>query len=99
MTTWMPTLWRRPVLLAVLLAGLTLCLYWPATNNGFVNYDDDQYLSADGRVARGLSMDNVAWAFTTTAVSNWHPLTWLSYMLDAELFGVCLLYTSPSPRD
>jgi Flp pilus assembly protein TadD len=88
MTTWMPTLWRRPVLLAALLAGLTLCLYWPATHNGFVNYDDDQYLSADGRVARGLSMDNVSWAFTTTAVSNWHPLTWLSYMLDAELFGV-----------
>lgn len=80
--------WRKPALLAVALALLTLALYWPATHNDFVKYDDDEYVTENRHVQSGLSWDNAAWAFTTTDVSNWHPLTWLSYMLDVELFGL-----------
>ena len=51
-------------------------------------FDDDQYVIANARVQRGLDWDTVRWAFTTTETANWHPLTWLSYLLDVELFGV-----------
>jgi protein O-mannosyl-transferase len=53
----------------------------------FINYDDDQYFSANPQVQAGLTWRGVGWAFGTTSAANWHPLTWLSLMLDAELFG------------
>src|SRR5262245_13084086 len=80
--------WRRPGVLAVALALLTLALYWPATGNEFVSYDDDVYVTSNPRIPDGLTSDNVHWAFTTTAASNWHPLTWLSHLLDGQLFGL-----------
>ena len=73
--------------LAIVLAIATFVLYWPALGNGFVAYDDNDYVTANRHVQAGLSWSNVAWAFTTTDVSNWHPLTWLSYMADVTLFG------------
>jgi Flp pilus assembly protein TadD len=78
----------RFVAMAIALAILTFILYWPALGNGFVAYDDGDYVTTNTHVRAGLSWSNVRWAFTTTDVSNWHPLTWLSYMTDAELFGV-----------
>ena len=78
-------------MLAAALALLTLALYWPATGNGFVDYDDPMYVSANPRVRQGLTQENLVWAFTTTEATNWHPLTWLSYLVDQDLFG-------PSPR-
>ena len=78
------------VLVAFALALLVFVLYLPALRNGFVNYDDPDYLTHNARVLQGLSWENVKWAFgTDNPAANWHPLTWLS----------CLLYTSPSPRD
>lgn len=53
----------------------------------FVNYDDDQYFYANPHVQSGLTWHGIMWAFRTGHASNWHPLTWLSLMLDAELFG------------
>ena len=55
---------------------------------GFVNYDDDVYVYRNPVVARGLTRDGVAWAFAGGHADNWHPLTWLSHMLDAQLFGL-----------
>ena len=69
----------------VLLLG-TLALYWPATNNGFVNYDDPNY-AGNGHVQAGLRLDGISWAFTTMEAANWHPLTWLSLMVDGQLYG------------
>jgi len=54
---------------------------------GFVNYDDDQYFYSNSHVKAGLTWHGVIWAFQTEYASNWHPLTWLSLMLDAQLFG------------
>jgi tetratricopeptide (TPR) repeat protein len=54
---------------------------------GFVNFDDTVYVTANGRVQDGISLDGVRWAFTSTEALNWHPLTWVSLQLDSELFG------------
>jgi hypothetical protein len=74
-------------LLAVLLAVVTMLLYWPMTRCDFTNYEDADYVTANPQVQGGLTWANVAWAFTTDHASNWHPITWLSLMLDASLFG------------
>jgi tetratricopeptide (TPR) repeat protein len=66
---------------------LVLLAYLPAAWNDFVDYDDSDYVTANARVQSGLTWANLAWAFTTGHASNWHPLTWLSHMLDWRLFG------------
>ena len=55
---------------------------------GFINYDDDLYVSNNPRVKEGLTIDSVRWALTAADCANWHPLTWLSLQLDAQWFGV-----------
>ena len=65
----------------------TLAVFWPATKCDFVNFDDPDYFTTNPHVLSGLTAGNVAWAFTTGHTGNWHPLTWLSLMLDAEIFG------------
>ncbi len=76
---------RRDILLASLIAVATIGLYWQAASFGFVNYDDHRYVYDNPRVLQGLSLDSTSWAFSTFEFSNWHPLTWLSLMLDASL--------------
>ncbi|HLQ52302.1 MAG TPA: hypothetical protein VK129_12440, partial [Terriglobales bacterium] len=69
--------------LITLIAG-TVVLYEPVIHHKFINYDDGVYVSGNPRVLAGLSWGNVIWAFSTTYFSNWHPLTWLSYMLISQ---------------
>jgi tetratricopeptide (TPR) repeat protein len=76
----------RPRILGLLLALVSILAYWPATQNGFVNYDDDLYVTQNSVVQNGLTWSGVHWAFSKINVSNWHPLTWLSHMVDCELF-------------
>jgi len=78
----------RKALTAFLLVVAVLLLFARTGRFSFVVYDDDQYLTGNPRVQSGLSAEGVAWAFTTTHAANWHPLTWLSHMLDVELFGM-----------
>src|SRR5512140_1263759 len=85
-TFWSAKL-RCPVLMAVWLALPTLLAYSVVGRHGFVDYDDGDYVSANPHVESGLTLANVVWAFTTGHASNWHPLTWLSHMLDYQLFG------------
>ena len=75
-------------LIGLLLFLGTLALYYPALQNGFVNYDDPNYVTSNWHVQQGLTSRGVAWAFTATAEANWHPLTWLSHMLDVQSFGL-----------
>jgi protein O-mannosyl-transferase len=77
----------KPVVLCLALALVTVAVFFPARNFEFLNYDDPDYFTANLHVQAGLSAKNVVWAFTTRAAANWHPLTWLSLMLDADLFG------------
>ncbi len=76
-----------PVCLCLLLAAVTLAVYWPAVHGDFVDYDDPDYFYSNSHVQTGLSFSNFKWAWTTGLCANWHPLTWLSLMLDAEVFG------------
>ena len=66
---------------------LTALLFARACGNGFVNYDDPDYVTANPHVQAGLGTAGARWAFTAETASNWHPLTWLSHMLDVSLFG------------
>ena len=65
----------------------TWLVYFRAVGFGYVGFDDTEYVLNTPRVLEGLSAEGIAWAFTTFRFSNWHPLTWVSYMLDVSLFG------------
>lgn len=75
------------ILLAVVLA-LTGVVYFEAPRFGFIHLDDFDYVIENPYVKGGLTWRNVKWAFTSFHACNWHPLTWLSHMLDCELFGL-----------
>ena len=77
----------RPRLVALLLALATLLVYLPVVHCDFINFDDPVYVTENPRVQAGLTRSGLHWAFTTFHAANWHPLTWLSHMLDCELFG------------
>jgi Flp pilus assembly protein TadD len=64
----------------------TLAIYNPVNGHPFVNYDDDRYVVDNPHAHAGLSWDTVKWAFTTIEQANWHPLTWLSHVVDYRLF-------------
>jgi len=76
----------RPWLLALGLIALTLVAYWPTFSNGFVNYDDPGYVVQNHFVQTGLNASSIAWAWRATIMANWHPLTWMSHMVDVRLF-------------
>lgn len=78
---------RRAFWQGVVLVLAVITLYWPLTRYGFVNFDDDEYVTANPHVLQGVTVSAVKWAFTTGHASNWHPVTWLSHMLDCQLFG------------
>jgi len=78
--------------MGLLLALITLLVYLPAVRDGFVNYDDRDYITENSVVQKGLTWTGIKWAFTTVFTnghaSYWHPLTWLSHMVDCELFAL-----------
>ncbi len=71
----------------LLLLVLVLSVYRQVGGSDFVNIDDDLYVTDNPYVLRGLTWEGLSWAFTTFRTGNWHPLTWISHMLDVELFG------------
>jgi tetratricopeptide (TPR) repeat protein len=74
--------------IALALAILTLGVYWKTTSYAFIPFDDNEYVYKNDVVLRGLTGEGFAWAFEGAHAANWHPLTWLSHMLDVDLFGV-----------
>lgn len=77
------------MLLAIVLAVGTAALYAPALKNGFVNFDDPDYVTRNSHVLQGVSWANILWAFgTDNPAANWHPLTWISHMLDVQWYGL-----------
>jgi tetratricopeptide (TPR) repeat protein len=80
---------KRNLVICLLLAAATFALYSPAIAHPFIfNYDDDNYVLNNSHVKAGLVWATVAWAWTSTEYSNWHPLTWLSHALDCQLYGL-----------
>ena len=78
---------NREFIVCLLLIITTSVAYLPVRNYEFA-FDDGQYVVKNQYVRSGLNRKSIYWAFTTTYAANWHPLTWLSHMLDSELFGV-----------
>src|SRR5580692_11133313 len=79
---------RRSILICLTFLLLTAVIYAPTRRFAFINYDDPDYVSANPHVQAGLTADGFRWAFTTTYFANWVPLTWLTLMAQARLFGL-----------
>jgi protein O-mannosyl-transferase len=79
---------RLTTLLGLVLASVTLILFWPVTGYDFVVMDDGLYVYDNAGVTRGLSLAGLHWAFTNIHAGYWIPLTWISLMLDHSLYGL-----------
>jgi protein O-mannosyl-transferase len=79
---------NHPVLVAVLLVLAVGAVYLPVVGFEFTNYDDTYYVTRNPHVLQGLTWEGVRWAFTQGYSGNWHPITWISHMLDCQLYGL-----------
>lgn len=79
---------RKEFWICLLLGLGTGILYWPVIHHNFINFDDGQYVIDNRAIQAGLSWQAVGWAFRTGYASNWHPLTWVSHMIDCGLYGL-----------
>ena len=79
---------RLQFVVSLFLLMATIAVFWQVRGHDFVSYDDNLYVTQNPHVQSGLTADSVIWAFTSGQASNWHPLTWLSHMLDYELYGL-----------
>lgn len=75
-------------ILSLILFGVTILCYVPVKENAFINFDDQVYLTNNQFVKQGLTSEAVKYAFTSGDVGNWHPVTWLSHLVDVQLFGM-----------
>jgi tetratricopeptide (TPR) repeat protein len=78
---------RRNLLICLLLAGITLAIYWPARHYGAIYYDDPYFISDTPEINAGLSWHSLAWAFTGVVLANWHPVTNLTFLLTHQFWG------------
>jgi Flp pilus assembly protein TadD len=76
------------LLIGLFLIVATVLVFWPVKNHEFLNYDDNEYVTENPQVKDGLTFKGFLWAFTTTHAANWHPITWLSHMMDCDLYGL-----------
>ncbi len=79
---------QHAVMVAAALALGVLLVYGTVSRCGFLRWDDNLYVTENSHVTTGLTAKNVAWAFTETGTFYWHPVSWLSHMLDCQLFGI-----------
>ena len=79
---------RNHWLIIAMLAVGTLFLYWPLRSAEFLIFDDPDYVYENPVIKKGLTSEGLKWAFAKRHASNWHPLTWISHMIDVQLFGM-----------
>jgi len=77
---------RRIIFVYLTLVAVTVVAFERVRENGFINYDDNEYITENIHVQKGLTFESIKWAFTEAHSSNWHPLTWLSHMTDCNLY-------------
>jgi tetratricopeptide (TPR) repeat protein len=78
---------RREFWIGCALLLVTLAAYWPVRNCDFIYIDDDLYVFRNPEVLPGVTWEGIRWAFTTGHTGNWHPITWISHMLDCQFYG------------
>ena len=76
------------ILICLFLVIATLVVYWQVRNHTFVNFDDSSYILNNQHIRAGLNFEGIAWAFSFPGFDYWHPVTWLSHMLDCHLYGL-----------
>jgi len=79
---------RIVFLVSLCLIAVIIGVYIQVINFDFVGYDDELYVTKNLHVQKGVSLEGIKWAFTTIHAGNWHPLTWLSHMIDCTLYGL-----------
>ncbi|MCJ7538111.1 MAG: tetratricopeptide repeat protein [Desulfobacterales bacterium] len=79
---------RWSFLVCLLLVLINLAAYWQVKNHEFIDYDDIFYVVENQHVRSGLNQRTLVWAFKSTELANWHPLTWVSHLLDVRLYGL-----------
>jgi len=79
---------NRKLIVCVVLGALLLIAYWGAKDLEFIGYDDGTYITENEQVRKGITLEGIVWAFTTGHMGIWHPLTWISHMLDYQLYGL-----------
>ena len=80
---------RKKILIVYFVLTLaTLAVFWQVNQYDFINLDDPVYVTENSHIQPGITLDGVRWAFSTTYAEFWHPLTWLSLMLDYQLHGL-----------
>jgi Flp pilus assembly protein TadD len=79
---------RLDFLVCLFLVITTLAVYWQVRDYEFIGYDDVLYVTRNPHLQTGLSLEGITWAFTSKRAGNWHPLTWLSHMLDIQIYGM-----------
>ena len=80
--------YRLVVLISLCLVTVIIGVYHQTMSFDFVGYDDELYVTENLHVQKGISLEGIKWAFTSFHSANWHPLTWLSHMLDCQLYGM-----------
>src|SRR6202012_752117 len=79
---------RRDVFICLLLAGITLGIYWPTRHFDLVYFDDPLVLTDCAPVQAGLTWSSIKWACTSIVIANWHPVTNLSFLVVSQFFGI-----------
>ena len=79
---------RRDIIISMMLIVATIVTYWQVGNHQFISLDDGLYIFENPKIRAGMSVEGIAWAFGFTGIAYWHPLTWISHMLDCQLFGL-----------
>jgi len=80
--------YRRELLVCLFLFLATFAVFWQVNHFNFINYDDEDYVTENSHIKDGITKEGFRWAFVSMHAANWHPLTWLSHMLDCQLFGL-----------
>ena len=79
---------KQTPLIYLLLAAAAILAFWQLSHCDFISYDDPAYVTENMHIRHGITMETIRWAFTTDYESNWHPLTWMSHVVDVQLFGL-----------
>lgn len=78
---------HKEIIISLFLMAACFTVYWQISTHEFISFDDRLYITENPHVQTGFSIESIIWAFTTGHAANWHPITWLSHMLDWELYG------------
>ena len=79
---------HQNLLICISLIIITIVIFWDVQYYEFVNYDDPIYILENPHVRGGLTLEKISWAFTSLHAGFWFPVTWLSHMVDCELYGL-----------